>query len=308
VVDGTPHTPEKVLVVDLSEPPRLVMKWTQGQTVISLSDPVQSSADLALGAEAEWKVNGGHQDPSDQKFDQAVIVVGANTLSADAMAVCQALATPKRERKSSSGSVLGPVFQITVLRGDDPALQRPTPPPVPSGAPIEGPPALMEFGAISVSGRLPPDVIMSTMTAIGDRIRSCYEDGLRRNGALQGIVMVRFVVGRDGRVSNVGGGGDLPDQVVTKCIAGQYYALDFPQPEGGIVTISAPIKLARSDNCQPCASQEDFDGAGRKGRKCCPVRACEGDRDCVGGRVCCRIPMGTLCSDAARCPAKERVP
>jgi len=59
--------------------------------------------------------------------------------------------------------------------------------------------------------------------------------------------------------------------------------------------------------CYPCASQEDFDIAWQKKTKCCPVVACGGDSACSGGRVCCRIPMGTLCTDAKRCGAADRV-
>lgn len=59
--------------------------------------------------------------------------------------------------------------------------------------------------------------------------------------------------------------------------------------------------------CVKCASQEDFDAAQKKGQSCCPGHACTGDGDCHGGRVCCRIPNGQLCSDAARCAKADRV-
>lgn len=60
--------------------------------------------------------------------------------------------------------------------------------------------------------------------------------------------------------------------------------------------------------CHPCSTQEDFDVAWQKKMKCCPVRGCEGDSDCLGSRVCCRIPMGTLCTDPKRCGGSDRVP
>lgn len=59
--------------------------------------------------------------------------------------------------------------------------------------------------------------------------------------------------------------------------------------------------------CQKCATQEDFDDAQKKGRSCCPVQACISDAGCSGGRVCCKIPGGTLCTDAGRCSAGDRV-
>lgn len=59
--------------------------------------------------------------------------------------------------------------------------------------------------------------------------------------------------------------------------------------------------------CTPCATQEDFDAAMRGGSRCCPVIACQRDAECPVGRVCCRIPDGQLCGDAARCTDRNRV-
>ena len=76
------------------------------------------------------------------------------------------------------------------------------------------------------------------------RFRMCYEQGLGRNPNLQGRVSARFVIGRDGSVSNVGNGGsDLPDSGVVSCVLSAFYGLSFPQPEGGIVTVVYPIML-----------------------------------------------------------------
>ena len=102
-------------------------------------------------------------------------------------------------------------------------------------------PPRVRMGATSVSGRLPPEVIQRIVRQNFGRFRLCYENGLRNNPNLQGRVVVRFVIGRDGRVSNVGGGGDLPDGGVVSCVTRAFYGLSFPQPEGGIVTVSYPI-------------------------------------------------------------------
>jgi hypothetical protein len=67
--------------------------------------------------------------------------------------------------------------------------------------------------------------------------------GLRSNPNLEGRVTARFVIGRDGAVSNVSAGGDLPDAQVTSCVASAFYGLSFPSPENGIVTVSYPIML-----------------------------------------------------------------
>jgi hypothetical protein len=102
------------------------------------------------------------------------------------------------------------------------------------------------MGATSVSGRLPPEVVQRIVRQNFGRFRLCYENGLRTNPNLQGRVVVRFVIDRDGSVSNVGGGGDLPDGGVVSCVSRAFYGLSFPQPEGGIVTVSYPIMLTPS--------------------------------------------------------------
>jgi hypothetical protein len=103
----------------------------------------------------------------------------------------------------------------------------------------------VRMGATSVSGRLPPEVIQRIVRQNYGRFRMCYEQGLARNPNLEGRVSVRFVIGRDGSVSNVANGGsDLPDNGVVQCVVRAYYGLSFPQPEGGIVTVVYPIMFA----------------------------------------------------------------
>jgi hypothetical protein len=102
-------------------------------------------------------------------------------------------------------------------------------------------PPRVRMGATSVSGRLPPEVIQRIVRQNFGRFRLCYENGLRNNPNLQGRVSVRFVITRQGTVSNVSGGGDLPDGGVVSCVTRAFYGLTFPQPEGGIVTVGYPI-------------------------------------------------------------------
>ena len=73
-------------------------------------------------------------------------------------------------------------------------------------------PPRVRMGSTTVNGRLPPEVIQRIVRQNYGRFRLCYENGLRNNPNLQGRVSVRFVIGRDGSVSNVGNAGsDLPD-------------------------------------------------------------------------------------------------
>jgi hypothetical protein len=97
-------------------------------------------------------------------------------------------------------------------------------------------------GAAAVNGRLPPEVIQRIVRQSHGRFRLCYENGLGRNPALEGRIVVRFVIERDGSVSNVKtAGSDLPDPQVVACVARVFEGMSFPQPEGGIVTVSYPL-------------------------------------------------------------------
>ncbi len=112
-----------------------------------------------------------------------------------------------------------------------------------SGAHRAKPPQV-RMGATSVSGRLPPEVIQRIVRQNFGRFRLCYENGLRNNPNLQGTVSVNFVIGTDGSVSNVGGGGGMPDGGVVSCVTRAFYGLGFPSPEGGVVKVSYPITFS----------------------------------------------------------------
>jgi Inner membrane component of T3SS, cytoplasmic domain len=103
-------------------------------------------------------------------------------------------------------------------------------------------PPTMRVGETVASGHLPPEVIQRIVRQNFGRFRLCYENGLRNSPNLAGRVGVRFVIGRDGAVSNVGNGGsDLPDSAVVSCVVRAFYGLSFPAPDSGIVTVTYPI-------------------------------------------------------------------
>lgn len=103
----------------------------------------------------------------------------------------------------------------------------------------------VKYGITTVSGHLPPEVIQRIVRQNYGRFRMCYEQGLTANPNLEGRVSVRFVIGRDGAVSNVSNGGsDLPDSKVVSCVISAYYGLSFPEPEGGIVSVVYPIMFS----------------------------------------------------------------
>lgn len=99
-----------------------------------------------------------------------------------------------------------------------------------------------EMGPTSVNGHLPAEVIQRIVRQNFGRFRNCYESALRNNPGLGGRVVTRFVIDRTGAVSTASdGGSDLPDRSAVSCVVRSFGGLSFPQPEGGIVTVSYPI-------------------------------------------------------------------
>jgi outer membrane biosynthesis protein TonB len=99
-------------------------------------------------------------------------------------------------------------------------------------------------GKITVSGRLSPDSIRKVVGGVNSRFRMCYERGLQKLPTLSGNISARFVIGRDGSVSNVSvGQSDLPDSSVNACVLRSFYGLQFTPPEGGIVTVTYPLRF-----------------------------------------------------------------
>jgi hypothetical protein len=95
------------------------------------------------------------------------------------------------------------------------------------------------------SGRLPPAVIQCIVRTRYREFRDCYERGLGRDPKLEGRVRVRFVIERDGTVSEIGeADSEFPDPQVLQCVRNGFRALIFPPPDGGIVTVVYPIRFS----------------------------------------------------------------
>jgi biopolymer transport protein ExbD len=117
----TPQTPEKVLHLHILEN-EFSLVWKQGATVVSetkVPKPEQSGeiikyGDLAKKLGEEWKLHGGHQDPSDKKVDQAVLHSDNRLPFRDIVGVLDALYDTKREMVFQGGERdLVPVFNMS---------------------------------------------------------------------------------------------------------------------------------------------------------------------------------------------------
>jgi hypothetical protein len=111
------------------------------------------------------------------------------------------------------------------------------------GHPTRGP-QLRAAGKTEVNGHIPAEVIQRVVRNNFGRFRSCYMNGLRDNPNLEGRVVTRFTVDRQGMVSSAqDGGSSLPNSQVVSCVIKAFYGLSFPEHEGGIVTVVYPLAL-----------------------------------------------------------------
>jgi hypothetical protein len=101
-------------------------------------------------------------------------------------------------------------------------------------------------GAITVNGRLPPEVIQRIVRQNFGRFRLCYEQGLRNAPTLAGQIVVKFTINASGAVASASNGGStLPNPSVVSCVVRSFGNLSFPQPEAGVaVVVTYPITFA----------------------------------------------------------------
>jgi hypothetical protein len=169
-------------------------------------------------------------------------------------------------------------------------------------SPVPGATGKVKSGKPKVTGGLDADVIRRIVRAHFAAIRTCYEDGLRSNPTLSGVVYVRFVIGRDGSVSTATSDStDITDQGVLDCISRAFYAFTFPQPEGGIVSVKYPIKLVPGDGTTtPTYSASNQCVAFRKSGD-----PCQQNRECETGLVCREAKCDKPAAATDRCSASS---
>jgi hypothetical protein len=111
----------------------------------------------------------------------------------------------------------------------------------------------------SLAGRLPVSALQRVVRAGWPDMKKCYEAGLRRDRTLAGAVRVRFVVARDGTVSEArdldrgppdpiawGTGAGAPpvrDAEVSACVVEAFRRLVFPKPAGGAFATTYAVEL-----------------------------------------------------------------
>jgi hypothetical protein len=105
-------------------------------------------------------------------------------------------------------------------------------------------PSLRPAGDTIVGGHIPAEVIQRVVRDNFGRFRGCYEAGLRENPSLEGRVVTRFAIDRQGVVTTAqDGGSSLANANVVACVVRSFYSLTFPEHEGGLVTVIYPLAL-----------------------------------------------------------------
>jgi hypothetical protein len=161
------------------------------------------------------------------------------------------------------------------------------------------------FGAVNANGPLPPGVVRRILAQNFSRFRLCYEQGLEGDPQLKGRVGLRFVIGRDGRAANVGGGGDMPDSVVT-CVTRSLKGLHFPEPDGAVVTVSVPIVFTPATPPEPApssaASGAPAAGASASAAGSAPGYDTAPPSPAVSPNLCIAVKkLGNRCTATAQC-------
>ncbi len=118
--------PEKQLHIEMRDEDKFVLVWKQGSTTVDSidvprKDVVQQEGsisvvrfpDLAAKIESEWKTVGQHRDPSDKKFDQAILHTDNETPYVNIVGVIDAIYQPKRDYSVGGKNEKMPAFNVT---------------------------------------------------------------------------------------------------------------------------------------------------------------------------------------------------
>lgn len=114
---------EKELHVEMRGDRKFQLVWKEGTTVVNTIDvprkPVEVGSDvtfpdLSKKIDEEWKAQGSHRNPTDKKFDRAILHVDNSAEFGNVIAVLDAIYEPVRDFAPSGGAgEKVPAFQVT---------------------------------------------------------------------------------------------------------------------------------------------------------------------------------------------------
>jgi hypothetical protein len=116
----------------------------------------------------------------------------------------------------------------------------------------------MLLGKLTVKGKLEPEIVRRIVRREFGRMRLCYELALKQDATLGGTVTVNFVIRPNGEVGKVTSSSELKHAETVTCIERTFRGLSFPQLEGGLATVAAPIEF--TPGAPPSASAQKVGG------------------------------------------------
>jgi len=104
----------------------------------------------------------------------------------------------------------------------------------------------MSMGDMIILGALDRSVIKKVIKQHFAQIRYCYQKELNKDSSLEGKVVVKFVIAKDGTVSSAKiWSSTMDNSRVENCIAQRFMRFEFPQPKGGgIVIVRIPFTFS----------------------------------------------------------------
>lgn len=125
---GAPCKPEARLHVQSADPAKFVLVWKEGTTVVRTAEVPREASRTKVGKDGktivafpalaariseEWKTAGVHRDPSDKKFDKAVVHAGNDMPYGEIVAVMDAVSQPKRAFANGGRTAQAAAFEMT---------------------------------------------------------------------------------------------------------------------------------------------------------------------------------------------------
>lgn len=125
---GAPCKPEARLHVQSTDPAKFVLVWKEGTTVVRTAEVPREASRTKVGKDGktivafpalaariseEWKTAGVHRDPSDKKFDKAVVHAGNDMPYGEIVAVMDAVSQPKRAFANGGRTAQAAAFEMT---------------------------------------------------------------------------------------------------------------------------------------------------------------------------------------------------
>ena len=120
-----------------------------------------------------------------------------------------------------------------------PEGQEPTPT---ATVPLGGEPPKLSVGTMTISGRLAAEVVEKVVRKHHNRFAFCHRRTVHSAVGAYGTLTMRFVIGRDGGVSNAAvASSTISSAEFASCVRDAFAGMLFPRPPAGIVTVVYPL-------------------------------------------------------------------